>query len=219
MNEELSSLVRYEAYLRQVMDAATAEGEPFGDVKDVLARHATLRSTNSDLQEQNTAVKDALEALRVQVSGSQKRLRDTALVAGSAVQSLAQRLEATRGELVELNAAQETVDAGTRRERGTLGATDAAIRNLVARVVATAPPNCLAVAPVMPGGRGGSSGGGEDRELGESEVAPTGPPLPAVLQSGPGAYLVTALDAVGARLSDLIAIRAEHAAWRVRFWV
>jgi hypothetical protein len=211
MQDELMKLTRYEAYLRDVMSAAAGKGEAFSDVKEVLVRFATLKATNADLQEQTATAKDHLEHMRAEVAGAQKKMRDTALVAGSAVQSLAARLDAVKAEQMELEGLAAGVDATIRKGRGVAGQTDAAIRNLAARIVATAPQNCLAVASV-------SGGGSKDPDaVVEADPAQGGGRPPPTTPGG--AFLAAALFAISERLSDLVAIRGEYAGWKVRKFV
>lgn len=214
MQNELHKLNRYEYFLRSVMNVAADRAETFTDVKDILTRYNTLHSTNLDLQKTTENLLTTLEKTRLQVSTAASKMKDTALVTSSAVQALSQRLEEVRSELVELRSLQESVDNRDRKSRSTMGVTDASIRNLVNRVIATAPSNCLAVAGVVH--YASNSTNKEDMDIPiEDDTSNNSSSSSPLLKSEPGAFLVTALHAIGERLTDLIAIKAEYNDWKV----
>lgn len=151
----------------------------------------------------------------------QKRMRDTALVSSSAAQDVSKRIESARAVVADLQAQREFVEADLRRLRGNAGQTDSSIRNLYARVMATAPPNSLPL--VAPPGAGGTDSSDEDGKAASptaaaaaaaSSAVPSG--APAVSTGANCKYLMDLLAVVGDRITDLSAIVNEYPAWKVR---
>ena len=213
MQNDLSKLIRYEQFLQSVIEVAANRAETFTDVKDILTRYNTLYTTNLDLQKTTENLLNTLEKTRLQVATAATKMKDTALVTGSAVQSLSQRLEEVRAELGELQSLQESVDIRDRKSRSTLGQTDAAIRNLINRVIITAPSNCLAVASIVH--YASNSGNHEDMDIPDHTDEHGNTLDNLIMKSEPGAFLVTALHSIGERLTDLMAIKAEYNDWKV----
>lgn len=233
---DIAALRKYAKYLEDVMSAAArghgGVAESFESVQDVLARYGTLLNTNKDLHTQATRTTAELEALRTTVSTLQKRMRDTSLVAGSSTQEHVKRLELARATVSDLTAAREFAESDLRRTRAAAGQTDSSIRNLFARVIATAPPNSLpnltlhnVAAALLSGSNGSTSGsGGNSASYAAAAYSTSTAPSTGAAAAAAAAassspivlmhYLKQCLSVIGDRIADLGAIIDEYPAWK-----
>jgi hypothetical protein len=190
IENEITRLRKYAWYLEEVVSFAVqgnlGVSESFESPGDILGRYTTLNITNQDLHKQAGTATDGLESLRAEVASLDKKMRDMALVATSGTQELRAKLESIRSEVTDLISQREFAEADVRRMRAIAGQTETSIKNILARVFATAPANSL---PKV--------------SLDKSRA------------DGSFIHLCDALQVIGDRIEDLSAITDEYTAWKV----
>jgi hypothetical protein len=149
-------------------------------------RHGNLVLANRDLHKATEKAASELNDLRANQAALLKRMRDTSLVSTSNTQAMRKQVEEARSALADLTAVREFAEADMRRDRSVAGQTEASIKNVLARVIATSPPNTFP--PV---------------EVDRTRV------------DHPYQFLVGALGVIGDRIRDLDAIVSEFPGWRV----
>ena len=121
---------RHQAYLQGVVEA----GYSFQETEDVLARHATLRATNADLQAAQAAATAEAEAVRAATAALMRARSAEVLDLNNRLGVLKKEAEAAAAEAAALEAGREYT---LRAAAGALelGQVTAAAANLYQRVL------------------------------------------------------------------------------------
>lgn len=128
----LPSPCRYQQYLTGMVEAGDAA---FGEVEDILARHATLQAANADLRAQQAACAAEAEAVRGDTAALVKALSAEVLHLNNRLAALKKEAEAAQAEAAALEAGREFSQRGAAARALEVGQVAAAAANLYQRVL------------------------------------------------------------------------------------
>lgn len=122
---------RHQAYLQGVVEA----GYSFQETEDVLARHATLRAANADLQAAQAAATAEAEAVRAATAALMRARSAEVLDLNNRLGVLKKEAEAAAAEAAALEAGREYTLRAAAARALELGQVTAAAANLYQRVL------------------------------------------------------------------------------------
>ena len=128
--------------------ATAAEGsssvqDGLRSARDVVARHASLAATQADLHAASCGGRAAVDALRDECAVAERAAADAAALAAGSAHAAARRLAIVTAAAADATAVARAADERQMTAAALAQRAVASLRNLLARVVATAAPNSL----------------------------------------------------------------------------
>lgn len=108
INLKVKAMKKYEAYLESVRDRNTDE---YSELNDILARYATLKKSNTKLNERMQQLESELEELKTTVANYEKDMKTQIMQLNNDIAQLQQRFETIEDQKNKLKSEAEEVSS------------------------------------------------------------------------------------------------------------